>query len=63
VNRGCERGVFRLEIRDELVERTGIQERAREHVAACFARFLEHGDRQWLAPLRLLQLGELERGG
>ena len=52
---------MRLEVGDELAQRRRIEHRARQHVRAGLARLLEHGDRQRLAALRLLQLRQAQR--
>ena len=50
-NRRAERRAFALEIRDQLVQRGGIQQRARQGVRARLARLFDHGDRERLAAL------------
>ena len=62
VHLGRERGALRLEIRHELPQRRRVEDRARERMRAHFARLLEHGDRQRLAALLLLELRQAQRG-
>ena len=50
-----------LEVRHELAQRRRIEHRAGQRVRADFARLLEHGDRERLAALLLLELGEPQR--
>ncbi len=61
VNRRAERRALALEIRDQLEQRGGIEQRARQGVRAGLARLFDHRDRERLAALLLLQLSQAQR--
>ncbi len=46
----------------QLTEGRSIEDRARQDVRSGFARLLEHGDRQRIAAVRLLELRETKCG-
>ena len=59
---GLDRRACGAEIGNELGQRRRIEHGAREHVRAGLARLLEQGNRQRLAAVGVLQVGETERG-
>ena len=63
VNGDRQRGTLRFEIGDQIAKRRRIQHRARQQVGSRLSRLLEHGYRQRLAAVLLLQLREPQRRG
>src|SRR5688572_5727863 len=61
VDLGRQRSALFLEVRDQVAQRGGVKDGAREHVRRRLARLLEDGNRQRLATLLLLDLREAKR--
>ena len=51
-----------FEVGNEIAQAGRVEDCARQHVRAGFARFFEDGDRQRLTAGRLLKLGQSQRG-
>src|SRR5690606_38513938 len=56
-----QRRALGLEVGDQVAKRRGVEQRARELVRPEFPALLEHRDRERLAAVGLLQLGQLQR--